>query len=173
MTHELDLPNHCEPRLNIEMSAGGIVPLNLAPFQESPTELIFSAEAVRRALNKHAAVSDGASPDDLLRISKGTDTPVSTRFSFFNDHVTIDTADHSIFYDDEPVDITNMQFKLITYLGRQAGSVFRRPEILKQVWGTDHIGSSRTIDVHVRRLRAQLDDEAIETVRNVGYRAAK
>ncbi|HEX2259640.1 MAG TPA: response regulator transcription factor [Actinomycetota bacterium] len=74
----------------------------------------------------------------------------------------------------EVLDLTFKEFELIAYLAQRPGRVCSRRALLSEVWGYDFFGGTRTVDVHVRRLRAKLGHEAhmIETVRNVGYRFA-
>jgi DNA-binding response OmpR family regulator len=74
-----------------------------------------------------------------------------------------------------PLDLTFKEFELLRYLADRPGRVCTRPGLLREVWGYDFYGGTRTVDVHVRRLRAKLGPEheaLIETVRGVGYRAA-
>jgi DNA-binding winged helix-turn-helix (wHTH) protein len=71
------------------------------------------------------------------------------------------------------LDLTFKEFELLKFLTQQPGRVFTRAQLLQEVWGYDYFGGTRTVDVHVRRLRAKLgpDNESlIGTVRNVGYR---
>lgn len=71
------------------------------------------------------------------------------------------------------IDLTYKEFELLKYLAANQGRVLTRETLLDEVWGEDYIGGSRTVDVHVRRLRAKLGtehDHLIGTVRNVGYR---
>ena len=71
------------------------------------------------------------------------------------------------------LDLTFKEFELLKYLAQHPGRVFTRAQLLQEVWGYDYYGGTRTVDVHVRRLRAKLgpDHESlIGTVRNVGYR---
>jgi DNA-binding response OmpR family regulator len=71
------------------------------------------------------------------------------------------------------LDLTFKEFELLKYLAQHPGRVFTRAQLLQEVWGYDYFGGTRTVDVHVRRLRAKLgpDREAlIGTVRNVGYK---
>jgi DNA-binding response OmpR family regulator len=73
------------------------------------------------------------------------------------------------------VDLTYKEFELLWYLASRPGKVCSRSALLREVWGYDFFGGTRTVDVHIRRLRAKLGGEAaaqIETVRNVGYRLA-
>ncbi len=75
-----------------------------------------------------------------------------------------------------PLDLTYKEFELLKYLVINAGRVFTRAQLLQEVWGYDFFGGTRTVDVHVRRLRAKLGAEyesLIGTVRNVGYKAVR
>ena len=75
-----------------------------------------------------------------------------------------------------PMDLTYKAFELLYYLVQNSGRVFTREQLLQDVWGYDFFGGTRTVDVHVRRLRAKLGAEhegLIATVRNVGYKAVK
>ena len=72
-----------------------------------------------------------------------------------------------------PLDLTYMEYELLKFLAGNPGKVFTRETLLSRVWGYDYYGGARTVDVHVRRLRAKLTDEhapLIQTVRSVGYR---
>lgn len=76
----------------------------------------------------------------------------------------------------KPLDLTYKEFELLKYLAQHAGRVFTRAQLLQEVWGYDFFGGTRTVDVHVRRLRAKLGPEyesLIGTVRNVGYKAVR
>ncbi|MGV0626484.1 winged helix-turn-helix transcriptional regulator [Mycolicibacter minnesotensis] len=75
-----------------------------------------------------------------------------------------------------PLDLTYKEFELLKYLAQHVGRVFTRAQLLQEVWGYDFFGGTRTVDVHVRRLRAKLGPEyeaLIGTVRNVGYKAVR
>lgn len=72
-----------------------------------------------------------------------------------------------------PIDLTYMEYELLSFLASNPGKVFTRETLLSRVWGYDYYGGARTVDVHVRRLRAKLGEEhagLIQTVRSVGYR---
>jgi len=72
-----------------------------------------------------------------------------------------------------PLDLTYMEYELLKFLSSHPGKVFTRETLLSRVWGYDYYGGARTVDVHVRRLRAKLGEERaalIHTVRSVGYR---
>ncbi len=71
-----------------------------------------------------------------------------------------------------PLDLTYMEYELLKFLAAHPGKVFSRETLLNRVWGYDYYGGARTVDVHVRRLRAKLGEEhanLIQTIRSVGY----
>ena len=75
--------------------------------------------------------------------------------------------------DGEPIDLTYMEYELLKFLAQHPGKVFTRETLLSRVWGYEYYGGARTVDVHIRRLRAKLGEEhanLISTVRSVGYR---
>jgi DNA-binding response OmpR family regulator len=89
--------------------------------------------------------------------------------------LVLDTDSYRVTVQGRPLDLTYKEFELLRYLAERPGRVFTRPSLLREVWGYDFYGGTRTVDVHVRRLRAKLGPEheaLIETVRGVGYRAA-
>jgi two-component system, OmpR family, alkaline phosphatase synthesis response regulator PhoP len=72
-----------------------------------------------------------------------------------------------------PLDLTYMEYELLRFFATHPGKVFTREQLLSRVWGYEYYGGARTVDVHVRRLRAKLGEEyagLIQTVRSVGYR---
>jgi len=74
--------------------------------------------------------------------------------------------------DSKPLDLTYMEYELLKFLATHPGKVFTRETLLSRVWGYEYYGGARTVDVHVRRLRAKLGEEhagLIKTVRSVGY----
>lgn len=87
--------------------------------------------------------------------------------------VVVDETTYTAKLGGRVLDLTFKEFELLKYLAQHPGRVFNREQLLREVWGYDYFGGTRTVDVHVRRLRAKLgvDNEAlIGTVRNVGYR---
>ena len=90
--------------------------------------------------------------------------------------LVIDAAAYRATVDGRPLDLTYKEFELIRFLASHRGRVFTREDLLLRVWGYGFYGGTRTVDVHVRRLRSKLgpiDEHLIETVRGVGYRAAE
>jgi DNA-binding response OmpR family regulator len=124
---------------------------------------------------------DTAGPAEIearLRVALG-------RFALCNDtedpeahiirsgEVVVDDATYTAKLGGRVLDLTFKEFELLKYLAQHPGRVFTREQLLQEVWGYDYFGGTRTVDVHVRRLRAKLGPEnesLIGTVRNVGYR---
>jgi DNA-binding response OmpR family regulator len=99
----------------------------------------------------------GVQPDEIVRVGS----------------LELNLATYQVTIDAEPVDFTYMEYELLKFLVTHPGRVFTRESLLSRVWGYDYFGGARTVDVHVRRVRAKLGLEhaaRIKTVRSVGYR---
>ncbi|ACQ81661.1 putative two component transcriptional regulator, winged helix family [Beutenbergia cavernae DSM 12333] len=100
---------------------------------------------------------------------RGADEPTEIEAG----ELMIDPSGYTVRLRGRPLDLTYKEFELLKYLVQHPGRVFTRAQLLQEVWGYDYYGGTRTVDVHVRRLRAKLGTEheqLIGTVRNVGYR---
>jgi DNA-binding response OmpR family regulator len=89
--------------------------------------------------------------------------------------VVIDEDSYTAKIKGRSLDLTYKEFELLKYLAQHPGRVFSRSQLLQEIWGYDYFGGTRTVDVHIRRLRSKLGPEfesVIDTVRNVGYRFA-
>lgn len=87
--------------------------------------------------------------------------------------LAIDLSNYRVTVDEEPLVLTFKEYELLRFLAMNAGRVFTREQLLNRVWGYDYFGGARTVDVHIRRIRAKIEIHGhafIETVRNVGYR---
>ena len=87
--------------------------------------------------------------------------------------VTIDESTYTARLKGNVLDLTFKEFEFLKYLAQHPGRVFTRAQLLQEIWGYDYFGGTRTVDVHIRRLRSKLGPEfeaIIGTVRNVGYR---
>jgi DNA-binding response OmpR family regulator len=108
---------------------------------------------------------------ELLRRRSGAGEGSTVRLG----PIALDVDSYRVSAQGRPLDLTYKEFELLRYLAERPGRVFTRPALLREVWGYDFYGGTRTVDVHIRRLRAKLGPELeqlIETVRGVGYRAA-
>jgi DNA-binding response OmpR family regulator len=109
--------------------------------------------------------------DDVV-LTTATPAEVEARLRLVTDLV-IDEATYTAKLRGTALDLTYKEFELLKFLAQHPGRVFTRGQLLQEVWGYDYFGGTRTVDVHVRRLRAKLGGEyeqLIGTVRNVGYR---
>lgn len=88
------------------------------------------------------------------------------------DDLALNLATYQAHVRGEPVEFTYLEYALFSFLVTHPNRVYSREVLLSRVWGTDYFGGARTVDVHIRRIRAKLGPEAasrLETVRNVGY----
>ena len=88
------------------------------------------------------------------------------------DGLVINLATYQVTINGEPIDFTYLEYALLSFLAKHPGRTFSRDALLQRVWGFDYYGGSRTVDVHVRRIRSKLGPdlaERLETVRGVGY----
>jgi len=98
---------------------------------------------------------------------------VDTRDILVCGDLLMDLANYTVHIAGRPVELTYKEYELLRFLATNRGRVFTRETLLSKVWGYDFYGGARTVDVHIRRLRAKIEDRHtpfIETVRNVGYR---
>ena len=127
----------------------------------SPRELVARVRAVLRRGRLEALATDGSDSSD------GEVTRL--------DGLTIDVGRHEVRVDDEPVELTSLEFQLLAALAEAPGRVFTRRQLIERVWGWDFYGDERLVDVHIGNLRRALGDAAdaprfIGTVRGVGYK---
>jgi DNA-binding response OmpR family regulator len=142
------------------LTEGGLVALS-AEWQIDDVVLDTAGPAeldarLRLAVGRNASPQVDADPD-VIRVGD----------------LTIDETTYSARLRTQTLDLTYKEFELLKFLAQQPGRVFTRARLLQEVWGYDYFGGTRTVDVHVRRLRAKLGtehDSLIGTVRNVGYK---
>jgi len=111
---------------------------------------------IRLAIGRRAVAVAAEAPDEIR-----------------SGELAIDEATYAARLRGRVLDLTFKEFELLKFLAQHPGRVFTRAQLLQEVWGYDYFGGTRTVDVHVRRLRAKLGPEheaLIGTVRNVGYR---
>lgn len=124
-------------------------------------------------------ILDSSSPAEIearIRLAVGrqfADAPIHTQGEIRAGELAIDENSYTAKLRGRTLDLTFKEFELLKFLAQHPGRVFSRDHLLQEVWGYDYFGGTRTVDVHVRRLRAKLGPEnesLIGTVRNVGYR---
>ena len=119
------------------------------------------------------ATAGPAEVDARLRFAMSPSVATNVDPVIQSGNILIDEAGYSAKLNGVQLDLTYTEFELLKYLAQHPGRVFSRQQLLSDVWGYDYYGGTRTVDVHVRRLRAKLGPEyesVIGTVRNVGYR---
>jgi two-component system, OmpR family, phosphate regulon response regulator PhoB len=123
----------------------------IKPF--SPRELLLRVKAVLRR------AGSGESLSKIIKV----------------DTISIDTDRHIVTVDDNEVVLTTTEFKLLFNLAERLGRVQSRDRLLKDVWGFNHMGDTRTVDTHITRLRSKLGEagEMIKTIRGFGYKMEK
>jgi DNA-binding response OmpR family regulator len=105
----------------------------------------------------------------LYRSGRGTSSPETASYA----DLVLNFATYQAVCAGRPLDLTYMEYELLKFFVTHPGKVFTREQLLSRVWGYEYYGGARTVDVHVRRLRAKLGEEHasfIQTVRSVGYR---
>ena len=88
------------------------------------------------------------------------------------DNMTINLATYQVYIDDAPVDLTLMEYSLLSFLATHPSRAYSRDTLLHRVWGFEYCGGTRTVDVHIRRVRSKVGPQIashIITVRGVGY----
>jgi DNA-binding response OmpR family regulator len=116
----------------------------------------FCADELRARIARARRSVHGVEDGDIVRVGA----------------LEINLATYQVQIGAEPVDFAYMEYELLKFLATHPGRVFSREALLNRVWGYDYYGGARTVDVHVRRVRAKLGSEhgRIQTVRSVGYR---
>jgi DNA-binding response OmpR family regulator len=167
-THDVDAAEEATRRLSLAWETG--LP---------PIVVVVDENAVGRFRLELGA-------DDFLLTTAGTGEisarlALATRRSGLGDEatvlrvgdLTVNPDNYQVYVRGRPLDLTYKEFELLKFLAQRPGRVCDRDLLLREVWGYDYYGGTRTVDVHIRRLRAKLGAEhetLIETIRNVGYR---
>ena len=126
----------------------------------SSRELIARIRAVLR--RGGADTSEAAAPDPSSDILRGG-------------RVSMDVERHTVCVDGEPISMPLKEFDLLEYLLRNAGRVLTRGQLIDRIWGADYVGDTKTLDVHVKRLRSKIEEQPsrpqhLVTVRGLGYK---
>lgn len=106
----------------------------------------------------------------LRRIKTGTSSSAERTVLSFK-RVKMDVGAHTVTVDEDPIELTSLEFDLLKALAENRGRVLSREQLLEKVWGAEYFGEIRVVDVHLGHVRQKLGDESlIATVRGVGYR---
>jgi DNA-binding response OmpR family regulator len=150
----------------ILQAAGWQIPIMLW-IEESALAAMNSEWGLRDFLLTSASIAE---IDVRIKLALGSQAGVVSVKN--NTGLVIDEASYTAKINGRTLDLTYKEFELLRHLNDNPGRVFSREQLLSEVWGYDYFGGTRTVDVHVRRLRAKLGEHEslIGTVRNVGYR---
>ena len=147
----------------------GLPPILVVVSEQTVTRFRFETGADDFLLTG-ASTSEIAARLDLLTRKAGRgDDPAVLKIG----DLTVNPENYQVYVRGHPLDLTYKEFELLKFLAQRPGRVCDRDLLLREVWGYDYYGGTRTVDVHIRRLRAKLGAEheaLIETIRNVGYR---
>ncbi len=150
----------------ILLAAGWQIPL-LLWLEESALAAVSSEWGMRDFLLSTASIAEID-----VRIKLALQSQQNSSTTKLSTGLLIDEASYTAKINGRTLDLTFKEFELLRHLNDNPGRVFSREQLLSEVWGYDYFGGTRTVDVHVRRLRAKLGEHEslIGTVRNVGYR---
>lgn len=147
----------------------GLPPILVIVSEDVVTRFRYEIGADDFVVNTASAGEIAARIDQLARRSGRGDSPTVIKIG----DLTINPENYQVYVRGRPLDLTYKEFELLKFLAQRPGRVCDRDLLLREVWGYDYYGGTRTVDVHIRRLRAKLGVEheaLIETIRNVGYR---
>ena len=147
----------------------GLPPIIVVVDEEGVTDFRFEVGADDFLLTTASAGEISARLGFVIRRSGRGEEPGVLKVG----DVSVNPENYQVYVRGRPLDLTYKEFELLKFLAQRPGRVCDRDMLLREVWGYDYFGGTRTVDVHVRRLRAKLGPEyeaLIETIRNVGYR---
>jgi DNA-binding response OmpR family regulator len=167
-TQELEVAEGAARQLSIAWEIG-LPPIIVVVDQDTVTRFRFEQGADDFVLTDATSAEISARLSMVFRRAGRGDEPIVLKVG----DLTVNPENYQVYVRGRPLDLTYKEFELLKFLAQRPGRVCDRDLLLREVWGYDYYGGTRTVDVHIRRLRAKLGAEheaLIETIRNVGYR---
>ena len=147
----------------------GFIPMLLVQDAEKLSSLHMPTQGKNDFIVSAATVSEFEMRCTLL-LWPGEESAPADIFSV--DNMTINLATYQVYIDDKPVDLTLMEYSLLSFLATHPSRAYSRETLLHRVWGFEYCGGTRTVDVHIRRVRSKVGPQVashIVTIRGVGY----
>ena len=147
----------------------GFIPMLLVQDAEKLSSLHMPTQGKNDFIVSAATVSEFEMRCTLL-LWPGEDSAPADIVSV--DNMTINLATYQVYIDDKPVDLTLMEYSLLSFLATHPSRAYSRETLLHRVWGFEYCGGTRTVDVHIRRVRSKVGPQVashIVTIRGVGY----
>ena len=167
-TRDLDVAEDATARLSVAWQIG-LPPIIVVVSHDTVARFRFEAGADDFLLSDASAAEISARLALVARKTGHADEDTVLKIG----DLTVNPDNYQVYVRGTPLDLTYKEFELLKFLAQRPGRVCDRDLLLREVWGYDYYGGTRTVDVHIRRLRAKLGAEhetLIETIRNVGYR---
>lgn len=167
-TGDLDAAEETTRALSLAWEIG-LPPILVVVDEDNVNRFRYEVGADDFILTTAGAGEISARIDQLARRTGRGDAPTVIKIG----DLTVNPENYQVYVRGIPLDLTYKEFELLKFLAQRPGRVCDRDLLLREVWGYDYYGGTRTVDVHIRRLRAKLGAEheaLIETIRNVGYR---
>lgn len=167
-TRDLDIAEEATSRLSVAWQIG-LPPIIVIVSHDTVARFRFEAGADDFLVSDASAAEISARLALVARKTGHADEDTVLKIG----DLTVNPDNYQVYVRGTPLDLTYKEFELLKFLAQRPGRVCDRDLLLREVWGYDYYGGTRTVDVHIRRLRAKLGAEhetLIETIRNVGYR---
>lgn len=158
---------------------GSILPIIMLTAKDSEFDKVYGIESgaddyITKPFSMRELMARISSQLRRMKMNVDVKNSKSEEIIKLSDRVIIDKLKREVIVDGNNIDLRAREFDLFAYLSSSPGRVFTREQLLKDVWGFDYIGDTRTVDVHIRWLRSKIENSSqkaiIGTVRAVGYR---
>jgi len=135
-------------------------------------------DALRRHLNAFSDPDGTHGAEELFVYiptpAPADEAPAPSYLTFYNGQVQVDTVGHCVYFHGQPVELRNLTYRTLAFLGRNAGMVMTPHQIIEDVWGVDGLDTSgEAVKLQIMQIRRKLEHGVIENVKRLGYRAVR